>query len=270
MDLQVFNDSGELSLWIDSNGNLSTVGTSQSAGYESGKKGWRIDANGEAEFNSALFRGDIELGYYDEATDTFKVSGGVQSGQATSGKALRFWAGDSMDDAPFKVYSDGSLYATEGTFTGTFSGVVQVGNVTIQDNPNVAGDASITITDNALIEKVVLSESQVSINTNTTFGNFMNVDIDKQKLLFGDSSFQLDYQNNLIQMNQYTIQGTSSLNFISDGSTGNDFVFKSTQGDTTVYAEGSFSVRDDISFLNTVVMRKASDSGNKGIDFVLI
>lgn len=270
MDLQVFNADGELSLWIDTDGNLSTVGTSKSAGYEAGKKGWKIDANGEAEFNSALFRGDIELGYYDVATDTFKVSGGVQSGQDASGRALRFWAGDSIDNAPFKVFSDGSLYATQGTFTGTFSGIVQVGNVTIQDNPDIAGDASITITDNALIEKVVLSESKVSINTNTTFGNFMNVDINNKKLLFGDSSFQLDYQNNLIQMNQYTIQGTSSLNFISDGSTGNDFVFKSTQGDTTVYAEGSFSVRDDISFLNTLVMRKASDSGNKGIDFVLI
>lgn len=270
MDLQVFNADGELSMWIDTDGNLSTVGTSKSAGYEAGKKGWKIDASGEAEFNSALFRGDIELGYYDAATDTFKVSGGVQSGQDASGRALRFWAGDSIDNAPFKVFSDGSLYATQGTFTGTFSGVVQVGNVTIQDNPDIAGDASITITDNALIEKVVLSESKVSINTNTTFGNFMNVDINNKKLLFGDSSFQLDYQNNLIQMNQYTIQGTSSLNFISDGSTGNDFVFKSTQGDTTVYAEGSFSVRDDISFLNTLVMRKASDSGNKGIDFVLI
>ncbi|MFE4029138.1 hypothetical protein ACFX4N_23575 [Priestia sp. YIM B13551] len=271
MDVEVFNSDGEVSFSIDSNGNLSTVGTSKSAGYEPGKYGWKIDANGSAEFNSATFRGDIELGYYDSTLDQFVSTGGVQSGTNGLGRDIRFWAGSSMEDAPFKVYSDGSLYATQGTFTGTFSGVVQVGNIIIEDSPDVVGDASITITDDSLIEKVVLSEKQVMIDTITTFGNFLTVDIDNEKLSFGDSTFQIDYANNLIQMKDYSIQGSESLDFTSTTSSGSDdFVFQNTNGDTRVHIEGTMSVRDDIEIPGVLVMRKSTDSGNKGIDYVFI
>ncbi|MGN6898334.1 hypothetical protein, partial [Neisseria sp. P0015.S002] len=76
---QVCNDSGQQTFHIDTNGNLSTSGTSQSIGYERQKKGWKIDADGSAEFNAATFRGDIELGYYNAPTDSFIVTGGLLS-----------------------------------------------------------------------------------------------------------------------------------------------------------------------------------------------
>lgn len=268
-DVQVYNDSGQQTFLIDSEGNLSTSGTSQSIGYEEQKKGWRIDADGSAEFNAATFRGDIELGYYDAPSDTFKVTGGLLSGVGGTGKDLRFWAGNSKTEAPFKVYSDGTLEATKGYFTGTFSGEVVVGNISIRDTATV-GDAKIILTDNSKIEKVVLGESEVKLNTKTTFGNFLTVDITNQNLSFGASDFKIDYKNNTIKMKSFSLKGTTALEFISDGSSGDDFVFRNVTGDTTVRVDGSFVARDDIEITDILRMKKATDAGNKGIDYVFI
>ncbi|MEX3713327.1 carbohydrate binding domain-containing protein [Cytobacillus horneckiae] len=270
MDVEVYSETGERTFSIDSGGNLTTVGTSMSAGYEPGARGWKIDNDGTAEFNSAVFRGDIELGYYDEDSGTFKQTGGVQSGAETGGKALRFWAGSDKSSAPFKVYSDGSLYATEGYFNGTFSGIVQVGNIKISDDADVKGDAAIVITNDLKVDKVVISESRAEFNVDTAFGNFMNVNLNKQSLEFGDGTFRIDYPNNLIQMKNFSIQGNESLEFISAGSSNYDFVMTNKKGDANMFVDGSMTVRDTVDFENAVVIKRSLDSGNKGIDFLLI
>ena len=64
----------------------------------------------------------------------FIVTGGLLSSIGGTGKDLRFWAGPNKSTAPFKVFSDGTLEATKGYFTGTFSGEVVVGNISIQDS----------------------------------------------------------------------------------------------------------------------------------------
>ncbi|PFZ31154.1 hypothetical protein COL64_29200 [Bacillus toyonensis] len=268
-DVQVYNDSGQLTFHIDTNGNLSTSGTSQSIGYERQKKGWKIDADGSAEFNAATFRGDIELGYYNAPTDSFVVTGGLLSSIGGTGKDLRFWAGANKSTAPFKVFSDGTLEATKGYFTGTFSGEVVVGNITIRDTAT-KGDAKIILTDDSKIQKVVLGESAVELNTKTTFGNFLTVDITNQKLDFGANDFGIDYKNNTIRMKSFSLKGTTALEFVSDGSSGDDFVFKNVTGDTSVRVDGSFIARDDIEITNVLRMKKSTDSGNKGIDYVFI
>ncbi|WP_255256163.1 phage head spike fiber domain-containing protein [Bacillus mycoides] len=268
-DVQVYNDQGQQTFRIDTNGNLSTSGTSQSIGYERQKKGWKIDADGSAEFNAATFRGDIELGYYNAPTNSFVVTGGLLSSVGGTGKDLRFWAGANKSTAPFKVYSDGTLEATKGYFTGTFSGEVVVGNISIRDTP-AKGDAKIILTDDSKIQKVVLGESAVELNTKTTFGNFLSVDIDNQKLDFGANDFKIDYKNNTIKMKSFSLKGTTALEFISDGSSGDDFVFKNVTGDTSVRVDGSFIARDDIEITNVLRMKKATDAGNKGIDYVFI
>ncbi|WP_040963217.1 carbohydrate binding domain-containing protein [Bacillus mycoides] len=268
-DVQVYNDQGQQTFRIDTNGNLSTSGTSQSIGYERQKKGWKIDADGSAEFNAATFRGDIELGYYNAPTNAFVVTGGLLSSVGGTGKDLRFWAGANKSTAPFKVYSDGTLEATKGYFTGTFSGEVVVGNISIRDTPT-KGDAKIILTDDSKIQKVVLGESAVELNTKTTFGNFLTVDIDNQKLDFGANDFKIDYTNNTIKMKSFSLKGTTALEFISDGSSGDDFVFKNVTGDTSVRVDGSFIARDDIEITNVLRMKKATDTGNKGIDYVFI
>ncbi|MGG0255028.1 carbohydrate binding domain-containing protein [Bacillus toyonensis] len=268
-DVQVYNDSGQLTFHIDTNGNLSTSGTSQSIGYERQKKGWKIDADGSAEFNAATFRGDIELGYYNSPTDSFVVTGGLLSSIGGTGKDLRFWAGANKSTAPFKVFSDGTLEATKGYFTGTFSGEVVVGNISIRDTAT-KGDAKIILTDDSKIQKVVLGESAVELNTKTTFGNFLTVDITNQKLDFGANDFGIDYKNNTIRMKSFSLKGTTALEFVSDGSSGDDFVFKNVTGDTSVRVDGSFIARDDIEITNVLRMKKSTDSGNKGIDYVFI
>ncbi|EAO57391.1 Hypothetical membrane spanning protein [Bacillus thuringiensis serovar israelensis ATCC 35646] len=268
-DVQVYNDSGQQTFRIDTNGNLSTSGTSQSIGYERQKKGWKIDADGSAEFNAATFRGDIELGYYNAPTDTFVVTGGLLSNIGGTGKDLRFWAGPNKSTAPFKVFSDGTLEATKGYFTGTFSGEVVVGNISIRDTAT-KGDAKIILTDDSKIQKVVLGESVVELNTKTTFGNFLTVDITNQKLDFGANDFGIDYKNNTIKMKSFSIRGTTALEFVSDGSSGDDFVFKNVTGDTSVRVDGSFIARDDIEITNVLRMKKSTDAGNKGIDYVFI
>ncbi|MDA1918288.1 carbohydrate binding domain-containing protein [Bacillus cereus group sp. BcHK140] len=268
-DVQVYNDAGEQTFRIDTNGNLSTSGTSQSIGYESQKKGWKIDADGSAEFNAATFRGDIELGYYNAPTDSFVVTGGLLSSVGGTGKDLRFWAGANKSTAPFKVFSDGTLEATKGFFTGTFSGEVVVGNILIKDTAT-KGDAKIILTDDSKIQKVVLGESLVELNTKTTFGNFLTVDITNQKLDFGANDFGIDYKNNTIRMKSFSLKGTTALEFVSDGSSGDDFVFKNVTGDTSVRVDGSFIARDDIEITNVLRMKKSTDTGNKGIDYVFI
>ncbi|AXK18464.1 carbohydrate binding domain-containing protein [Bacillus sp. COPE52] len=269
-DVQVYNDSGQQTFHIDTNGNLSTSGTSQSIGYERQKKGWKIDADGSAEFNAATFRGDIELGYYNAPTDSFIVTGGLLSSIGGTGKDLRFWAGPNKSTAPFKVFSDGTLEATKGYFTGTFSGEVVVGNISIQDSNLIKGDAKIILTDDSKIQKVVLGESAVELNTKTTFGNFLTIDITNQKLDFGANDFGIDYKNNTIRMKSFSLKGTTALEFVSDGSSGDDFVFKNVTGDTSVRVDGSFIARDDIEITNVLRMKKSTDSGNKGIDYVFI
>lgn len=276
----LLDDAGNMigsypALTIDDNGNLSMTGTAQSRDFETGKTGWQIKQDGTAEFNASTFRGNIELGYYDAEDDVFVVTGGLLSGNTPEGKDLRFWAGTNRDNAPFKVFSDGSLEANKGTFNGTFSGEVQVGNILIVDNPNVEGDASITIKDNAgLMNKIVLNEQQVDINTVATFGSdegtFLTIDGSQQVLEFGAKDFKIDYANNLIQMKNFSVQGSDSLDFVSDGASGEDFVFKSKNGTASMNVEGNMKVRDGIELTDTLTIKKSLEAGNKGIDFVFI
>lgn len=64
-------------------------------------------------------------------------------------KQVRFWAGTNYDEresAPFIVYNDGSIKATQGEFGGVFSGTVEIGNITILDPSKTSGnDALLTI-----------------------------------------------------------------------------------------------------------------------------
>jgi hypothetical protein len=64
------------------------------------------------------------------------------SSVGTGDSAVRFWAGGSRSNAPFKVHQDGSIFASKGAFrgnitgaTGTFSGAISVagGDITITD-----------------------------------------------------------------------------------------------------------------------------------------
>lgn len=83
-------------------------------------------------------------------------------------KQVRFWAGSSYEqreNAPFKVYSDGSVAATKGTYSGVWTGDIRVGNISIVDPSTSSGnDANFTIQNGQNgIKKVQLSDGSSSI-----------------------------------------------------------------------------------------------------------
>ena len=82
-------------------------------------------------------------------------------------KQVRFWAGSSYEEresAPWTVYSDGSMKATQGEFSGVFSGTVDIGNIKIADTSSTAGgDALLTIQNGQNgIKRVQLTDTSAS------------------------------------------------------------------------------------------------------------
>lgn len=82
-------------------------------------------------------------------------------------KQVRFWAGSTYSEresAPWIVYSDGSMKATQGEFSGVFSGTVDIGNIKIADPSSTAGgDALLTIQNGQNgIKRVQLTDSSAS------------------------------------------------------------------------------------------------------------
>ena len=82
-------------------------------------------------------------------------------------KQVRFWAGVSYEEresAPWTVYSDGSMRATQGEFSGVFSGTVDIGNIKIADPSSTAGgDALLTIQNGQNgIKRVQLTDTSAS------------------------------------------------------------------------------------------------------------
>lgn len=82
-------------------------------------------------------------------------------------KQVRFWAGSSYEEresAPWIVYSDGSMKATQGEFSGVFSGTVDIGNIKIADPSSTAGgDALLTIQNGQNgIKRIQLTDTSAS------------------------------------------------------------------------------------------------------------
>lgn len=129
--------SGKETFSIDNNGNVLLRGSVESYDFISNKSGWSINSSGSAEFNNVTVRGNL-----------INPDAGITSNIASS-KQVRFWAGASYeqrDFAPFRVYSDGSISATEGEFGGVFSGEIKIGNINIKDpSSNAGGDAILEI-----------------------------------------------------------------------------------------------------------------------------
>lgn len=140
--LQIIQDYLNGSSSFQSRGGITVPrGAVQSQIFESGTggSGWRIEDNGNAEFNNGNFRGDItgssgtfsgtitasagsiggfSIGadYIRDAANTFGMASTV-----TGGDDVRFWAGDSFANrasAPFRVSEAGLVTATNISITG--------------------------------------------------------------------------------------------------------------------------------------------------------
>ena len=111
-------------------GNTNVIdGFLQSKNFVSGTTGWRIDADGSAEFLDATIVGSITAttgfigGWTIGTTSCTDTAGTVGlSSAVTAGDDIRFWAGDTTPaSAEFKVTEAGILTATSATITGAIT-----------------------------------------------------------------------------------------------------------------------------------------------------
>jgi hypothetical protein len=109
-------ETSALSTFSSSNDPYQLVASAvQSAAYVSGSAGWRISANGAAEFNSiTLPSSSAALDIGGDDADSFHVDsiGNMWLGASIANKAT----------APFRVSSTGAMTATSGTFSGAITG----------------------------------------------------------------------------------------------------------------------------------------------------
>lgn len=196
-------------------------------------------------------------------------------------KQVVFWAGGSYDQrdyAPFRVYSDGSVNATEGTYSGMWVGDIRVGNISITDPSSVSGgDAIFTIKDGGNgINRVQLTDMDSS-----TFAQNINITDD-----FYNNTIEL-HQDGLINTkgsvraesdNSFSILDDEGVVINGNRITGDDESLSLVSN--TVYVgspttNGNLDVFGDISTNNLLYVGKEINFGNiiyckitqRGIDF---
>lgn len=112
------------------------------------------------DFTGTFYARNLKLEVGEDATDW-------SSSPDDTVKQVRFWAGTSYEErenAPWIVYSDGSMVSTKGTFSGVFTGEIEIGNISIIDPSKYSGnDAIVTIQngDNG-INRVQLRDTESS------------------------------------------------------------------------------------------------------------
>ena len=174
-------DTNLTTLNITDNGDVTMRGSVESYNYSSGKSGWSIRNDGDAEFNEVTVRGNVITNDGGIAS-----SSGVISDDKT--KEVRFWAGSSYeerDSAPWIVYNDGAMVARNGTFSGVFTGDIKIGNISITDPSSASGgDALLTVQNGQNGVKVVQirdSESSDFAQEIHIVDNFYNKKISLQQ-----------------------------------------------------------------------------------------
>ena len=132
---------GYSTLAISEEGDISLTGDIASKDYSDvvgNERGYKLSANGDAVLNNAIVRGDVI------------IPNAGMTNYGGSGNPVRFWAGatyDNRDNAPFKVYQDGTIVATRGNFGGTFTGSVhQNSDANLKENIKYIDDYEEPIT----------------------------------------------------------------------------------------------------------------------------
>lgn len=196
-------------------------------------------------------------------------------------KQVRFWAGSSYEkreEAPFIVYSDGSLKATQGEYSGLWTGDIQVGNISISDKKaNAGNDALLTIQNGENgIKKVQLTDgvsssfAQDVIVTNNTYSTMISL---KQ-----DGSAYLSKGLNVAD--KATLNATSLIinnNTLTTTSSGGGFLFNndlhvgSSNKSANLLIHGNAST-DNITIDNTLyfgnLLKFTKNANGINIDFI--
>ena len=107
---------------------------------------------------------------------------------------VRFYAGtdhDNRNNAPFKVLQDGSVFAKKGTFGGTFTGEINIGNIIIKDE---VGTSSKPVAGIIQIKNDANSKTVVQIGEDSSWfnSNLYLGDGDKAKINIEPSSSKIN------------------------------------------------------------------------------
>lgn len=268
--LSVLNkDNNQQTFNITNNGEVTIKGSVSSSNYNIGKTGWAINNDGTAEFNDIIARGSV-----------ITNDGGI----ANSG-SIRFWSGTSYEEresAPWIVYSDGSMKATKGNFSGVFSGTVDIGNIRIVDPSSASGgDALLTIQDGGSgLKRIQLTDGSSSIFaqdliiSNNTYSPMVTLKQDGTALFdrginIGDSKDNsdnviLNKTSLIISNKELTTTSTGFLiNSNLDVGSSNDIAHLTVHGDTI---SDSMTLANELNFGGVVKFTTTSNGIN--INFV--
>lgn len=213
----------------DGVGTVEINGWLHSSNYVKGKSGYSINTDGTAEINQATIRGTLDV-----------LDAGVTN-TGTAATDVRIWAGGSYENrasAKFRVNKNGDLYATNATLAGILYGEIESNNLHVKDS-------ILTIKD-----KVKLSETSCSFNTDVTINN-------KVKYSTGNNSLELKDTNFIVNSAQASVSidkssgaygglnviGCSQGHHVFRGSTASDKL-----GTLVIDAEGNQGQRGDFSF----------------------
>lgn len=261
----VSNANGIPTLSINPDGSMSMAGNAKSYNYSAGVAGWQLVSDGNAELNNVVVRGKVVL---PNAGVTNDLTGGTS--------AIRFWAGVeelNIANAPYKVLQDGSVIATKGTFGGTLTGDLNVGNIRIFDDNINPAYITIMTNSNALL-KISLTELSALFNVPLNVGTSLVVDPVGNTLktparveINEDVNNNIIFPNAVANPNQIEINNNGfnikelaqALVFNSKRAGQTDFVFakEGIADDVQVKIDGEIVVTDKLTLGNSYIQKRA-------------
>lgn len=217
---------------VDGKDGIGTVeinGWLHSSNYVKGKSGYSINTDGTAEINQATIRGTLDV-----------LDAGVTN-TGTAATDVRIWAGGSYENrasAKFRVNKNGDLYATNATLAGILYGEIESNNLHVKDS-------ILTIKD-----KVKLSETSCSFNTDVTIDNKVKYSTGNNSLELKDTNFMVNSAQASVSIDKSSgaygglnVIGCSQGHHVFRGSTASDKL-----GTLVIDAEGNQGQRGDFSF----------------------
>lgn len=213
----------------DGVGTVEINGWLHSSNYVKGKSGYSINTDGTAEINQATIRGTLDV-----------LDAGVTN-TGTAATDVRIWAGGSYENrasAKFRVNKNGDLYATNATLAGILYGEIESNNLHVKDS-------ILTIK-----EKVKLSETSCSFNTDVTINNKVKYSTGNNSLELKDTNFMVNSAQASVSIDKSSgaygglnVIGCSQGHHVFRGSTASDKL-----GTLVIDAEGNQGQRGDFSF----------------------
>ena len=196
--LTVRNDRQEVSFAIGNEGNVEINGLLKSGNFDNSKHtGYQISTDGTAILNQAQIRGNVIL----------PNAGITNSGSAD--KSIRIWAGstyEDRDDAPFRVYQNGDVFAKDVKLKGVLDGSLKNNNLSIENSTLVISNTVTAFNDDGelytmeprsgLEEYVHIDADRCLFNTNISLGN-NNLLYSKKDSIFTVNGANFEIRNSM-------------------------------------------------------------------------